>query len=786
MKTRSPRILGLAPLSLLGLTVATATSGCLTRPVDALDTRTTWTANFRQIRSGVDKIDLVLMIDNSGSMADKQAILSDAVPNLVKGLLNPPCIGDDDQPVSAQPASPADACPAGSARAFQPVYDVHIGIVSSSLGGHGSNSCGVQTAPPANHPDDTTYKASWSNDDQGHLLSRKDATKPDGDKVETYQGQGFLAWDPNQKLTPPGEQTLDGTVAKLRDMVQGVGQIGCGYESQLESWYRFLVDPEPYQTIAMNEKGNVEVSGVDQQLLDERAAFLRPDSMVAVLMLTDENDCSTREEKFFPVINNLGNVMPSARAVCQTDPEDRCCAPCGFAPVDCPADDGCAAKPTLTAEEDPINLRCWDQKRRYGWNFLYPTERYVTALSSPQIAKRNGELVENPLFPADPDGHLNARRPETGLVFLAGIVGVPWQDIARQRQDGTPDLVGGLDAHGNAVGGFMGADELTKRDPATMTSRWDVILGNPAKHQPPLDPLMRESRLARSGQNPVTGDALAPPDSKSATANPINGHEWNTDTEKDQAGNSVGDLQYACVFDLVGEATNTSDCADADTSGSQNPLCQSKSDGSYGKAQRRAKAYPGTRHLEVLKGMADQGIVASVCPVQVTDASKQDYGYQPAIGAIIDRLRYKLKGPCLTRPLTPSKDGQVSCVVIEAQKSQGEACCSGQARRAVSADHEAMLKEAQADFSAAGADCFCEIDQLHGDGLSVCQNDVSVVPVGADSTPVNGWCYVDDQTGAAALLDGCSAGQRYKVRYVGAGQPAADAVTFITCAGGGS
>jgi hypothetical protein len=28
-------------------------------------------------------------------------------------------------------------------------------------------------------------------------------------------------------------------------MVVGAGQIGCGYEAQLESWYRFLVDPTP-------------------------------------------------------------------------------------------------------------------------------------------------------------------------------------------------------------------------------------------------------------------------------------------------------------------------------------------------------------------------------------------------------------------------------------------------------------------------------------------------------------------------------------------------------------
>jgi hypothetical protein len=780
MKTRSSRNLRLAPLSLLGLVAATAASGCLTRPIDPLDSRTTWTAHFRQIKSGVDKIDLLLMIDNSRSMADKQAILADAVPNLVKGLLNPPCVGADDQPVANQPSSPTETCPVGSARAFEPVFDVHIGIVSSSLGGHGSSSCGVQTEPPVGNPNDTTYKATWSNDDHGHLLSRLDANQPDGAHVDTYNGLGFLAWDPKQQLDPKGEATLDGTVDKLREMVKGVGQIGCGYESQLESWYRFLVDPEPYDTISLDKKGNVVVAGTDEQLLAERAAFLRPDSMVAILMLTDENDCSTREERFFPVINNLGNTMPRARAICETDPDNRCCAPCGFAPADCPVDDKCTTDPTLSPQDDPVNLRCWNQKKRFGWDFLYPTDRYVNALRSPQIAKRNGELVQNPLYPVDPDGSLNARNPANGLVFLAGIVGVPWQDIARQRADGTPDLEAGLDAKGNPVGGFMSAEELAARDPVTQTNRWDVILGDPKKHALPLDPLMWEERYPRQGKNPITGDVLVDPAGAGATANAINGHEWNTDTIKDANGNPLGDLQYACVFDL--ESSDGYDCQ-GDTNAAQNPLCQDPQSGAYSAMQRRAKGYPGTRHLEVLKGVQDQGIVASVCPVQVREPSRRDYGYAPAIGAIIDRLKNKLTGQCLTRPLTARKDGTVSCVVIEARQSHGEACCSGAARRPVDPEHAAAMEEAKNDPSTKGADCFCEIDQLSGDDLLSCQHDTSVVPANASGEHLDGWCYVDQTTGAPSLVDGCAAGEKYKLRFVGAGQPASDAVTFITCAG---
>ena len=766
---RSPKRFS-SVLALTALSVAPTMAGCLDRPVEAIDPRTSWTAKFKQTRSGVDKIDLLLMIDNSASMLDKQNILSAAVPNLVKGLLNPPCVGTDNQPIANQPASPAANCPVGSARSFEPILDVHIGIVDSSLGGHGSTSCAANPA----HPE------TLSNNDQGHLVARLDATNPSG-AAPTYQGEGFLAWDPKGALNPAGENDLDTTVGKLRDMVKGVGQIGCGYESQLESWYRFLVDPEPYGTIALDANNRVVVNGIDKQLLLERSEFLRPDSMVAILMLTDENDCSTREDQFFPVSNdiNTGFRMPHARQECKTDLNDRCCAPCGLEPKECPADPTCQTP--LTADEDPDNLRCFNQKKRFGLDFLYPLDRYVTALTSPLIPKRNGDMAQNPLFPSDPTGVLNARAPAGGLVFLAGIIGVPWQDIARQRADGTPDLLAGLDKDGNPVGGFMNAEELEARDPKLKKTRWDVILGDPENGIDPLDPLMRESRDARDGQNPITGAAIAPIDA-GPNANPINGHEWNTHANKDGAGNELGDLQYACVFDLPGGAGGNSDCDDP-TNGSNNPLCQDAT--GYHTTQLRAKGYPGLRQLGVLKGIGEQGIVASVCPAQATNPSAADYGYQPAIGAIVERLKKKLTGQCLPRPLQADKNGHVTCSVIEARKNEnpGAACCGGVARQPVRSDYAESVKEAQADPVTAGDDCYCEIEQLSGAALSACQENPSPVPVDSSGKPVDGWCYVDDTNGAAALLTGCDEGEHYRVRFVGQGQPAERAITFVTCAG---
>ena len=49
----------------------------------------------------------------------------------------------------------------------------------------------------------------------------------------------------------------------------------------------------------------------------------------------------------------------------------------------------------------------------------------------------------------------------------------------------------------------------------------------------------------------------------------------------------------------------------------KNPLCQGS--GGYSTTQIRAKAYPGIRELQVLQGLNDQAIVASICPANVTD-----------------------------------------------------------------------------------------------------------------------------------------------------------------------
>ncbi|WP_437730282.1 hypothetical protein [Sorangium sp. So ce1335] len=578
-----------------------------------------------------DKVDLLFVVDNSGSMADKQDVLRMAVADLVSGMTNPQCVDPTGSPVREQPVSGLSACPEGSSRVRTPVHDMHVGVISSSLGGHGASSCPRNVSP--------------SNADMAHLLARSDPSMTDND-LPTYQDRGFLVWDTTGSHDPAGESDPFALVTKLSNMVRGVGEAGCGFEAPLESFYRFLVDPEPYQTMAL--EGDIAVpAGIDQTVLQQRRDFLRPDSLLVIVMLSDENDCSIRDEgRNYLVAETRNNFrLWRPRTECATNPNDPCCKSCsqplGECPVDptCTGADGFATR--LTAEEDPVSLRCWDQKRRFGFDFLYPIGRYTQALTSPTVLARNGDLVANPIFSdLDPeDGNSRTRGPQH--VIFTGVVGVPWQDLARQNAQGVPDLADGLDAEGNPVGGLKSAGELEAPVSGGFDSTWEVILGDPANNVPPADPFMIESMAPRSGANPITGDEPVHPDDMGWNA--INGREYTI-----PAG-STGDLQYACLFNLPIARTcdgnvQSCDCRLIGGQPTDNPLC--KPEGTNDPAdplprtttQVNAKAYPGIRELQLLRSLGQQGVAGSICPAQVESSTSPAYGYRPVMNAVLDRL----------------------------------------------------------------------------------------------------------------------------------------------------
>ena len=550
----------------------------------------------------VDKLDLLFMIDNSASMADKQKLLAASIPDFVNRLASPHCIDANGAFVAKVGVS--DACPDGSSREFPAVTDMHIGVVSSSLGGHGADSCS------------NTPTQNWNprQEDMSHLLDRNQ-----NGTVPTYESMGFLNWDPGAQATPPGEADPVALAQRFADIATGADQDGCGFESSLEAWYRFLVDPAPYERMIPVPCYDGDTSnqcrgpeGIDSVVLQQRADFLRPDSAVGIVMLTDENDCSVIDDRqYFLALQALDGTgsfhLAHSTNACKSDPYASDCKSCWEVnPADFPE---CAVGWPNPEKDDTLNLRCYRQKERFGIDFLYPVERYISALTETHL--EDGTV--NPLFcnEPSPDGtNCIQQMRDRSQVVLTGIVGVPWQDIANDPND--------LGA------GYKRATDVD----------WNMILGDPMANVEPTDPLMVEAVDPRSGANPVTGATLASPGS--GVDNPINGAEVETPARNN--------LQYACIFKLAAPLDCTlpqnmfgCECNQAPES----PLCWNGS--SYGTMQHYGKAYPGRRHLAVLEGIDSQAVVASICAPNLTDPTAADYGYGPALNALVNRLGANLR-----------------------------------------------------------------------------------------------------------------------------------------------
>ena len=149
-------------------------SSCLDRPVVPSDPVTSNQFVDLTTQRNVDKIDLLFMIDNSGSMSDKQEILKLAVPQLLGRLVSPLCHDAQGRSVTSE----GGVCPEGFTLEYDPVDDIHIGVISSSLGTPNTTACAPELVEHA--------------DDAAHLIGLR-RTAADGSPLNTYQGLGFLA-----------------------------------------------------------------------------------------------------------------------------------------------------------------------------------------------------------------------------------------------------------------------------------------------------------------------------------------------------------------------------------------------------------------------------------------------------------------------------------------------------------------------------------------------------------------------------------------------------------------
>jgi hypothetical protein len=701
----------------LFLAVAPAFAGCLTRPVGnaSPDTVTVFSAVVSQ--DAIARVDLLFMIDNSRSMGDKQQYLAQAVPDLLTRLVTPNCVDPSDAS-KVLGVSKGGTCASGRIE-FPPVHDMHIAVVTSALGSLGGDVCNDPAgAPPG---------PNGQNDD-GQLVNRAAVTDAPA---------GFLAWFPSTPAND-GAQPTPGTpvvgdattlVGDVQKLVQGVGEDGCGIEAQLESWDRFLVQPDPYASIAVSGD-TATLVGVDAAVLKQRHDFLRPDSLLAIIDLSDENDSSVDPRAYdgtgvagFHMNEQLTGPYRGTSA-CAASPGDPACKSC----LDRTATgDPACTTPRYDPSTDPQgepNIRHVHMKQAFGLDFQYPLSRYVAGLTQTTVPDRDGEHPQgaytyqgqagcsNPIFATGlPDGsktdhdtlcHLapGPRRPD--LVYYAHIGGVP------------ADLLHFDPASADA-------SRLTDDD-------WRAIVGNApdAYDYAGLDPRMAETYR----QRPYRASPFA----------------------------SYWDLAYACTFPLatprdcaLAANQDSCDCATSAPPASSSgwELCDPKDP----TKQIAAKAYPTFRELYLAKRLGAQGVVSSLCPVHVSEQSPGDplYGYRPAMSAIVDRLGQALRGQCLPHQLQ-LLDGNVPCQLLASLPQPGMQCDPARGMSDVD-----PLTVARATQSLQGQGEAALLDPSQHTVCQIAQVPSSALVGGSCSqSQTPGWCYVEGPTAGgqcpAALL----------------------------------
>ncbi|MGH7435454.1 MAG: hypothetical protein ACRENE_07250, partial [Polyangiaceae bacterium] len=193
-----------------------------------------------------DKVDILIDIDNSASMGDKQDYLKAAIPDLIDSLVNPACV---DATTKAYVGVSANGACAKGVLEYAPVRDMHIAIITSSLGARGGDACGANNNALPPFQNVLAY-----NDDQAHLINRRLTFSDAGASVSVIEGvvadatpvpnDEFLYWYPGAgdagAAPGPGTPVVSTTQIEsdVTALVGGAGVFGCGLESQLESWYR--------------------------------------------------------------------------------------------------------------------------------------------------------------------------------------------------------------------------------------------------------------------------------------------------------------------------------------------------------------------------------------------------------------------------------------------------------------------------------------------------------------------------------------------------------------------
>jgi len=191
------------------------------------------------------EVDILFMIDNSPSMAQKQQALAKKFPEMIKALQSLP-----------------DGLP-----------DLHIGVISSDMGAGSESNCdplGDRGLLWGNVKDATRATVApgskWATDTATHALITDGCGLNEGERwiVDVGNANGV------------GRTQNYGQGKTLTDvfscLATAIGTKGCGYAHQLQS-----------VRVALNPQDGINM---------ENAGFVRPNADLVIVIITDEDDCS--------------------------------------------------------------------------------------------------------------------------------------------------------------------------------------------------------------------------------------------------------------------------------------------------------------------------------------------------------------------------------------------------------------------------------------------------------------------------------------------------------------
>ncbi|MBN8611051.1 MAG: hypothetical protein J0L92_10730 [Deltaproteobacteria bacterium] len=201
-------------------------------------------------------IDLLFVVDNSSSMAEEQLNLADNFPDLLSTLTDPPDADEDGMPD------------------FPAAEDVRLGVITTDLGS------ATYTVPSC----DTM------GGDRGVLVTSHLGGDPACADVTLPASEPWLSYEIGDDAVALGRQF---------SCLARVGTAGCGLEQQLESMHAALTTQS--------------TSGMPN------AGFVRDDSLLAIVFVTDEEDCSASDPVVFDPARS-GDLGPYA-VRCANHPE---------------------------------------------------------------------------------------------------------------------------------------------------------------------------------------------------------------------------------------------------------------------------------------------------------------------------------------------------------------------------------------------------------------------------------------------------------------------------------